>query len=296
MAYYVTFLYQIAVTYLNILGTIVKFMKRLFLTMILGFSLLYSQEGESAAPAPSDQISPFAHLSGPEDEVFDDGFDIGGFEEEFTDVAAEPVYDPLEGYNRWMTGFNNILFDYLLDPVISTYNFILPEPIRVCINNIFNNLYYPVSLVNNLLQLKFDHALSETGRFIINSTFGFAGMFDTAMQIGVEPHVEDFGQTLGHYGVGNGMPIVLPFFGPSNLRDITGELLDFYVNPVYYVEPREYNIPRNTYEGWGLVGAKHLNKFSLYKQEYLQIRREALDLYPFMRDAYEQNRNKLISE
>ncbi|UFS61366.1 VacJ family lipoprotein [Sulfurimonas sp. HSL-3221] len=271
-------------------------MKRLILTIAFGFTLLHAQSGDVPAPSETEKVGPLAHLSGPEDEIFDDsGFDDAGFEEEFTD-DAKPAYDPFEGYNRWMTGFNNTLFDYILNPVFSAYDFILPEPIRVSINNIFNNLYYPVSLVNNLLQLKFDHALTETGRFIINSTFGFAGMFDTAMQIGVEPHVEDFGQTLGHYGVGNGFPIVLPFFGPSNLRDITGDLIDFYVNPIYYVDPRKYNIPRDTYEGWGLVGYKRFNKFSLYRKEYLQIREEALDFYPFMRDAYEQNRNKLISE
>ena len=225
-------------------------------------------------------------------------FDAEGFSDEYGgDLAKQKVYDPFEGYNRWMTKFNDNLFDYVLKPVFKGYDFIFPEPIRVSINNVFNNLYYPVSLVNNLLQLKFEHALSETGRFIVNTTFGFGGMFDTAYEgLGVESHVEDFGQTLGHYGVGGGFPIVLPFFGITNLRDFSGDLLDFYVNPIYYVEPRKYNVVDNTYQGWGLVTYKQFNKFSLYEKEYEQLRSEALDFYPLLRDVYEQNRNKLISE
>jgi len=265
-------------------------MKTIIFSLFIGFYVLSAQ----AASLPNDANR--THAVKPQSSAADD-FGAEGFDDEFADeLKSEPVYDPLEPYNRWMTSFNNTLFDYVLDPIFNVYNYILPEPIRVSINNIFNNLYYPVSLVNNLLQLKFQNALSETGRFIVNSTFGFAGMFDTASQIGVEAHVEDFGQTLGFYGVGGGVPIVLPFFGPSNLRDLAGDLTDFYVNPIYYVNVREYNIPQNSYEGWSLVGFKRLNKFSLYDKEYKQIRKEALDFYPLMRDAYEQNRNKLISE
>ena len=170
-----------------------------------------------------------------------DDFGAEGFADEFGDDPSKlTVYDPLEGYNRWMTGFNNTLYDYVLNPVFKGYDFIFPEPIRVSINNVFNNLYYPVSLVNNLLQLKFENALDETGRFIVNTTFGFGGMFDPAYEgLGVEPHVEDLGQTLGYYGVGSGFPIVLPFFGITNLRDFSGDLLDFYANPIYYVDARK---------------------------------------------------------
>lgn len=264
-------------------------MKTLLISIIFIFSLLQLHAAETVLPAETKAAAASSDGFDP--------FDDTGFEEEFGDMqSSTAVYDPLEGYNRWMTEFNNLLFDSILHPVFKVYDFILPEAIRVSINNIFNNLFYPVSLVNNLLQLKFEHALSETGRFIVNSTFGFAGMFDTAMQIGIEPHVEDFGQTLGHYGVGGGFPLVLPFFGPSNLRDFAGDLLDFYVNPIYYVDVREYNIPKNTYEGWGYVSYKELNKFSLYEKEYNQLREEALDFYPLVRDAYEQNRNKQISE
>jgi phospholipid-binding lipoprotein MlaA len=260
--------------------------------MFIGFGLFHAPataaDAENGGVAVSSVVSPDSM----------DVFDAEGFSDEFGgDPAKQKVYDPLEGYNRWMTRFNNSLYDYVLKPVFKGYDFIFPEPIRVSINNVFNNLYYPVSLVNNLFQLKFENALSETGRFIVNTTFGFGGMFDPAFEgLGVEPRVEDFGQTLGHYGVGGGFPIVLPFFGITNLRDFSGDLLDFYVNPIYYVGERKYNVVNNTYEGWGLVTYKQFNKFSLYEDEYEQLRGEAIDFYPFMRDAYEQNRDKLISE
>jgi len=267
-------------------------MKKIISVILIGIYLLQA-EGAQNAPVDANRTT----LSAPADDTFGD-FAAEGFADEYGSYPTKKsLYDPLEGYNRWMTTFNNDLFDYVLVPVYKGYDFIFPKTIRVSINNIFKNLYYPVSLANNLLQLKFRHALSETGRFIVNTTFGFGGMFDVAYEgLGVEPHVEDFGQTLGYYGVGGGVPIVLPFFGPSNLRDFTGDLLDFYVNPIYYVDARKYNIPRNTYEGWAIVTYKEFNELSLYEEEYKLLRKEAIDFYPFMRDAYEQNRNKEISE
>jgi len=270
-------------------------MKKIMCMLIIGFITLSA--GAQQTPAAVDQ-SAAEYADDTESGAFDD-FEESGFGDEFaehlTDVAAP--YDPLEPYNRMMTSFNDTLFDYVLEPLFVGYDFVLSEPLRVSINNFFNNLYYPVSFVNNLLQFKFENAMSETGRFLINSTFGFAGLFDPAYEgYGIEPHVEDLGQTLGYYGVGSGFPIVLPFFGPTNLRDFSGDLLDFYVNPIYYVDAREYNIARNTYEGWALVGYKQFNRFSLYDKEYKQLRDEAIDFYPLMRDAYEQSRNKLIKE
>ncbi len=272
--------------------------------MLLGILLIpVSGAAENADGIPKKELkaqeAADTFVNEMDDEGMDEAFDDEGFGDEFgSDETLNDVFDPLEGYNRFMTAVNDKLFDYVLDPIfIKGYNFIFPEPVRVSVNNFFNNLYFPVSLVNNLLQLKFQNALDETGRFIVNSTFGFAGLFDPAREgLGIEPHKEDLGQTLGYYGVGGGFHIVLPFFGPSNLRDFTGDLLDFYTNPIYFVEGRGYNLVRNTTESWGVAIYKEFNKISLYEKEYKQLRKDALDLYPFLRDAYEQNRNKLISE
>jgi len=217
-----------------------------------------------------------------EAEFGDDGaFDDDEFGEEFSADADEEIFDPLSGYNRVMTGFNDGLYVYVLDPVlIKGYNFILPEPARVSVNTLFENLYFPVSFFNNIFQLKFKNTGTETARFCINSTLGVLGLFDPAQSwFDLEPHKEDFGQTLGHYGVGGGFHIVLPFFGPSNLRDLTG---DFLVN--------------KNYQGWLAITYKEFNKMSLYTKEYENVKEDALDLYPFMRDLYEQNRQKKIKE
>lgn len=275
----------------------------LLLTILL-FSVPLQADGNSVTDR---NASPTALQSAPAPEATDEFGDFGdefgdissSLEDEFdADAAQEELFDPLEGFNRSMTAFNNALFDYVLEPVVlPVYDFILPEPLRVVVNNFFNNLTYPVSLVNNLLQLKFEGAAIETGRFIVNSTFGFAGLFDPARDgLGLEPHREDLGQTLGYYGMDGVFPIVLPFFGPTNLRDFAGDLLDFYADPIYYVDIRQYNLVENVYQGWSLVVYKEFNEMSLYEEEYKSLRKDALDFYPYLRDAYEQRRNKLISE
>ena len=231
------------------------------------------------------------------DEFADEGFDDDEFSDEFSTESEKEIFDPLSGFNRLMTGFNDGLYVYVLDPVLFRgYNYI-PEQARVSVNNFFENLYYPVSLVNNVFQLKLSHTGSETLRFVINSTLGVLGLFDPARSwFGLEPHQEDFGQTLGYYGVGGGFHIVLPFFGPTNLRDLSGDFIDFYVNPIYYVDLRGYNIVNNTYQGWALISYKQFNKMSIHTEEYENVRQDALDLYPFIRDLYEQNRQKRIED
>lgn len=231
------------------------------------------------------------------DEFADEGFADDEFSDEFSTESEKEIFDPLSGFNRLMTGFNDGLYVYVLDPVLFRgYNYI-PEQARVSVNNFFENLYYPVSLVNNVFQLKLSHTGSETLRFVINSTLGVLGLFDPARSwFGLEPHQEDFGQTLGHYGVGGGFHIVLPFFGPTNLRDLSGDFIDFYVNPIYYVDLRGYNIVNNTYQGWAVISYKQFNKMSIHTEEYENVRQDALDLYPFIRDLYEQNRQKRIED
>ena len=249
---------------------------------------------------PSDNaVTQNSEVDSLEDDFADNGtFDDDEFSDEFSDEPKEEVFDPLSGYNRVMTGFNNTLFDYFLDPVlIKGYNFILPEPARDSVHNFFENLYYPVSIVNNLFQLKFKNSGTETARFCINSTIGILGLFDPAKSwFDLDIHQEDFGQTLGYYGVGSGFHIVLPFFGPSNLRDFSGDFLDFYVNPIYYVDARKYNLVNNSYVGWAAITYKEFNEISLHAKEYKEFRKDALDLYPFLRDLYEQDRNRLIRE
>ncbi|MFH1854949.1 MAG: VacJ family lipoprotein [bacterium] len=221
------------------------------------------------------------------------------FEDEFSDEEFDikKVNDPLRGYNRFMTKFNDKFFIYLLDPVARAYKAVVHEEIRSSIGNFSHNLIFSIRVVNNLLQLKFKNALEETARFSINSTIGLLGLFDPAKKyFNLEPHEEDFGQTLGHYGLGSGFHIVLPFLGPSNLRDMLSLFPDSYISPFYYFSERCYNLLPNSYASSLSVMADQVNKESLQTGKYETIKKDAVDLYPYLRDIYEQYRDRLIKE
>ncbi len=221
----------------------------------------------------------------------DDFEEFDEFEEEFGDAEENMVWDPLEGYNRVMTSFNDVLLLWILEPVAKCYRWMLPELIRRGIANFFTNILYPVRLVNNLLQLKFKNAGEETIRFITNSTVGLLGVWDPAKEWGgFEAHNEDFGQTLGFYGIGPGPHVVLPFFGPRNLRDAFSMYPDtFYLDPkTEYVEGIENQI--------GVFILENVNKTSFRIGEYESLKKDAIDFYPFLRDSYEQMRQKEIEE
>ena len=136
------------------------------------------------------------------------------------------IYDPLEGFNRGVYRFNAGFDRYVFLPVVAGYEAVTPDPIEDGISNFFNNIFEITNLTNAILQLKPKAAVETTGRIIINTTLGVAGIFDVATKLGIYEHEEDFGQTLGHYGVGNGPYLVLPLLGPSNLRDTTGYIAD----------------------------------------------------------------------
>jgi len=211
------------------------------------------------------------------------------FEDEFKDQSQVEVFDPLIGYNRFMTDVNDKVYFFVLKPVATVYSMIIPEPGRVAIYRFFKNILTPVRFVNNLLQLKFEQAGIEFDRFIVNSTIGILGLGDPAKTLlNLDFKQEDFGQTLGHYGVDSGFYFVLPLLGPSNLRDIFGMVPDFFLVPVDYLG--NMTVTTAIYTG------DIINKTSLHIGEYESIKKDAIDPYTFIRDAYEQNRKMLIEE
>lgn len=213
------------------------------------------------------------------------------FEEEFGDAEENQVFDPLEGYNRFMTGFNDKLYFWVLKPVAQCYRWIVPECVRKGIDRFFTNLLYPVRFVNNLLQLKFKNAGEETLRFVTNTTIGVLGFWDPASSwFGLQAHDEDFGQTLGYWGVGPGPHVVLPFFGPRNLRDAMSMYPD-----TYYLDPKSVYV-EGTENQLGLFVFENVNEASLRIGEYESLKKDAVDFYLFMRDGYEQMRIKEIKE
>ena len=205
--------------------------------------------------------------------------------------------DPLEGYNRVVTSFNDYVYINFLTPSAKAYKYVVHEDIRIGISNFFHNITFPIRFVNNILQFKFKNAGEELGRFTINSTAGILGFMDPAKKyLNLNKKEEDFGQTLGYYGVGEGFHIVLPFFGPSNLRDTIGMAADSYLNPLSESGNLKYKIPDRTEKALGITLFRTVNTTSLNLGQYEKLRKDAIDLYPFFKNAYEQTRENKIKE
>ena len=212
--------------------------------------------------------------------------EVDDFAEEYEQQSH--IVDPLSGYNKVMTKFNDFLYVNIFDPITTGYGYVVPAPARTMMDNFFDNLMFPIRFVNNLLQLKFEDAGEETLRFLANTIIGFGGLTDGAKYYNLQRHDEDFGQTLGYWGVGAGFHVVLPILGPSNLRDIVGFGGDYFANPVSYVNPSILS--------FGLTSFNRLNNISLDPDKYENLTKDAIDLYPFLRDSYEQHREFLIKE
>ena len=148
-----------------------------------------------------------------------------------TTTIEDEIYDPFEPVNRAIFSFNNVADRIVLEPIAKGYKK-LPSPILGGINNFISNLRAPLVVVNQLLQGQGENAIQSSGRFILNSTVGVFGLFDVAEKMGLEEKEEDYGQTLATWGVGDGFYIVLPLFGPSNLRDTSGMVLTMMTDPI----------------------------------------------------------------
>lgn len=231
------------------------------------------------------------NISGP----YSDESDLAEFDDDFDDDEDEEelvVYDPIEPLNRAVFWFNDKFYFFLLKPVAKVYR-IVPEPTRISVANFYSNLFTTQRFVNSLLQFKGMGALTELERFVINSTIGVGGFFDPAKKwFHINKVEEDFGQTLGVYGLGPGFYIVLPFFGPSNLRDTVGLAVDSFLDPVPYALPEQHR--HLIYAG--IISFYVINYTSLDKDTYESIKQQALDPYLFIRNAYTQKRDKAITE
>ena len=196
--------------------------------------------------------------------------------------------DPIEGFNRAMFAFNEGLDTAIIKPVATGYEAVLPSPVRTGVTNFFSNIEDVFIGVNNLLQGKLPQAASDLGRVVINTTIGLLGVLDIASDAGLEKHDEDFGQTFGRWGVGNGAYVVLPLFGPRTVRDTAGLVLDSAVDPVRKHEPRG---TRNA-----AVVLRLVNKRANFLAADKVVEEAALDKYSYMRDAYLQRRRNLIHD
>ncbi len=269
-------------------------MKYLFLPFTL--TLFVLQGCSQQTPLPQYQAT-VVNTTNTQDSTMSSDTDT--FEDEFSEnETSVPLSDPLNGYNTLMTSFNDGVITYALNPISEVYGYILPQPLRIGVSNAIKNIQFPVRFVNNLLQGKVRNATDEFARFVFNSTLGLGGLIDISTnQIHISAHKEDFGQTLGYYGIGSGYHVVLPFFGPSNVRDIVGISVDAYASPLVNVRGLEnYKIPNNFAESTAIVVGYSINKNSLQLGQYESLKKDAIDLYPFLRDIYEQKRSAEIAE
>lgn len=191
--------------------------------------------------------------------------------------------DPLEPYNRGMTQFNEALDSAFLKPVATAYKRITPAPVRTGVSNFFANLGDLWSSFNNLLQLKIPQAAETFLRFQVNTFFGLAGILDIAGEAGIERHREDFGQTLGRWGVPAGPYVVLPFFGPSTLRDALAMPIEIRGNPISHIDGaaerhslyllRAVEVRANLLRASTVLDEAALDKYAFTRDAFLQLRR-----------------------
>jgi phospholipid-binding lipoprotein MlaA len=195
--------------------------------------------------------------------------------------------DPWESWNRGVYKFNDVLDRAVAKPVARAYVKVVPQPIRTGVTNFFANLETPTVMVNDALQGKFLAAANDLGRFALNTTVGLAGIFDPATSAGLNHNNEDFGQTLGKWGVHPGPFIELPILGPSDLRDGSARFVDTYTNPRQYI--------KNTWIKYGL----YLPDLTDRRAALLPLDetlKHTYDPYAFVRDAYLQRRAYLVSD
>lgn len=190
--------------------------------------------------------------------------------------------DPFEGLNRSIYAFNEKLDDVLIAPLARGYKKVTPAPVDKGVTNFFNNLFDVTSAVNNLLQFKLQRAANDVGRLMVNTTLGIGGLFDVASNMNMQRYGEDFGQTLGVWGVGPGPYIVLPILGPSSGRGVVGKVGDWFTNPVTYIESERWR--------YGLIALEKLDTRADLLGASRVVEEAALDPYEFTKDVYFQKR------
>ncbi len=209
------------------------------------------------------------------------------------EVESEKVPDPLEKLNRGFFQFNDKLYFWLMKPIATVWGTVIPLGVRVCIRNMYHNVLFPVRFLNNIFQGKIESAGTEISRFAINTTLGLGGMFDFAhTEFGLNPREEDFGQTLGHYGMKPVAYLNWPIFGPSSVRDTIGMVVDTFLNPLTYIL---YYGADDAAVGVGVRSGVMINNLSLTLGEYEDFKKRALDPYISLRDAYLQNRAREVA-
>ena len=202
-----------------------------------------------------------------------------------TGISYDKIYDPLEPINRAVLNFNFFIDDVAIRPIVKTYKFIAPEPVEKGVSNFFSNLKEPIRTVSFIFQGEFYKSLNSIGRFTIN-TFTSLGTIDLASKVGMEKNETDFGITLAKGGVSSGPYIVIPIIGPSNLRDFSGDVVEYFVDPI------SNNVPNIEYIAIG----NGLNERAEIDKQLDKVREASSDRYEMIKSIYYQNRNAQLEE
>ncbi len=200
-------------------------------------------------------------------------------------VSYDEIYDPIEPINRLVLNFNFFIDDIAIRPIVKTYKFIAPEPVEKGVSNFFSNLKEPIRTVSFILQGEFYKSFNSVGRFTIN-TLTSLGTFDLASKVGMEKNETDLGITLAKGGVSSGPYIVIPIIGPSNVRDFSGDVIE------YFVDPLSNNLPNREYIAVG----NGLNERVEIDEQIDRVRDVSSDRYEMIKSIYYQNRNAQLEE
>ncbi len=202
-----------------------------------------------------------------------------------TGISYDEIYDPIEPINRAVLNFNFFIDDVAIRPLIKTYKFIAPDPVEKGVSNFFSNLKEPIRTISFIFQGEFYKSLNSIGRFTINSLTSL-GTFDLATRVGMEKNETDFGITLAKGGVSSGPYIVIPIIGPSNLRDFSGDVVEYIVDPI------SNNVPNREYIAIG----NGLNERAEIDEQLDKVRDASSDRYEMIKSIYYQNRNAQLEE
>ena len=200
-------------------------------------------------------------------------------------ISYDEIYDPIEPINRAVLNFNFFIDDIAIRPIVKTYKFIAPEPVEKGVSNFFSNLKEPIRTVSFIFQGEFYKSFNSLGRFTIN-TFTSLGTLDLASKVGMEKNETDFGVTLAKGGVSSGPYLVIPIIGPSNLRDFSGDVIEYFADPI------SNNVPNREYIAIG----NGLNERVEIDEQLDRVRDASSDRYEMIKSIYYQNRNAQLEE
>ncbi len=200
-------------------------------------------------------------------------------------ISYDEIYDPIEPINRAVLNFNFFIDDIAIRPIVKTYKFIAPEPVEKGVSNFFSNLKEPIRTVSFIFQGEFYKSFNSIGRFTVN-TLTSLGTFDLAARVGMEKNETDFGITLAKGGVSSGPYIVIPIIGPSNLRDFSGDVVEYFVDPI------SNNVPNREY----ITVGSGLNERVEIDEQLDRVRDASSDRYEMIKSIYYQNRNAQLEE